>query len=165
MNARLFASLTVLLLVVAPMSSADPVKEKSSATRVAHMVVLADDIKWIDGPAGLPKGAKIAVLDGDPSKSGGLFTMRAKLPDGYIVPPHWHATDEVITVIEGTLGIGVGAKLDKSKIRYMPAGTFMRMPKGEKHYASVKGETIIQVTGAGPFDIEYVDPNDDPRKK
>jgi hypothetical protein len=162
MKARLLIALTAMLIVVGANS---PAEEPKSATRVAHMVVLPDDIKWVDGPPGLPAGAKIAVLDGDPTKSGGHFTMRAKLPDGYTVPPHWHSVDEVVTVIEGSLGIGLGEKLDKSKVRYMPAGTFMKMNKGEKHYAIAKGETIIQINSPGPFDINYVNEADDPRKK
>lgn len=37
------------------------------------------DIKWADAPPSLPKGAKIAVLYGDPSKSG-PFCLRLMAP-------------------------------------------------------------------------------------
>ena len=40
----------------------------------------------------------------------------------------------------------------------------MRMPKGMHHFAGAKGETIIQVHGMGPFEINYINPEDDPRK-
>ena len=30
------------------------------------------------------------------------------------------------------------------------------------HYAWVTGDTLIQVTGMGPFDVTYVDPKEDP---
>src|SRR5262245_17357257 len=139
MTARLLVAMIALLIVVGTNSPAEEPKAKSP-TRLAHMVVLPDDIKWVDAPPGLPAGAKVAVLDGDPTKSGGTFVMRAKLPDGYTVPPHWHGVDEVVTVIEGSLGIGLGEKLDKSKVRYMPAGAFMKMNKEEKHFAIAKGE-------------------------
>ena len=39
------------------------------------------EIQWKDGPASLPAGAKVAVLEGDPTKEG-FFTMRLLLPDG-----------------------------------------------------------------------------------
>src|SRR5688572_7863997 len=67
------------------------------------------DTKWIDGPASLPKGAKMAVLEGDPAKEG-PFVFRVKIPDGYRVPPHTHPKVERITVIQGTLNIGMGEK-------------------------------------------------------
>src|SRR6185437_16643754 len=59
------------------------------------------DIKWGDAPPSLPKGAKIAVLRGDPGQSG-PFVIRIEVPAGYKVPPHWHSQDEALTVISGT---------------------------------------------------------------
>jgi hypothetical protein len=47
----------------------------------------------------------------------------------------------------------------------LPAGSFMHMPKEMPHYALMKGETVLQVHGIGPFDITYINPSDDPRKK
>jgi hypothetical protein len=47
----------------------------------------------------------------------------------------------------------------------LPAGSFMRMPKTMRHFATAKWETFIQVHGIGPFDFNYVNPADDPRKK
>ena len=161
---RRIATLGIALLAVATTTPADPPKEKSPATRLAHMVVLPDDVKWTDAP-GFSAGTKIAVLDGDPSKAGSLFTLRFKAPDGAKIPPHWHSGDEMLTVIEGSFGLGFGEKFDKEKIRYMPAGTYARMSKGERHFALTKGETIVQVSGIGPFDVNYVDPSDDPTKK
>jgi hypothetical protein len=32
------------------------------------------------------------------------------------------------------------------------------------HAASTEAGTTVQVSGMGPFEITYVDPNDDPRK-
>ena len=39
-------------------------------------------VKWMDAPPFLPKGAKLAVLVGDPSKPE-PFTFRLQMPDGY----------------------------------------------------------------------------------
>ena len=60
---------------------------------------------------------------------GKPYTFRAKLPDGYSVPPHWHPMDERITVIQGVFGLGLGEKFDKAKIRDLPAGSYIMMPK------------------------------------
>lgn len=122
------------------------------------------EIKWTDGPPSLPKGAKIAVLEGDPSKEG-PFVFRVKAPDGYRIPPHTHPKPERITVIAGTFNIGMGSKFDESKGRAMPAGTYGQWPAGMKHFVWTKGETILQFHGMGPWAIEYVNPADDPRNK
>ena len=140
-------------------------KKGGGAAHPKHIVVTPDEIKWGPGPPGLPPGAQLAVLRGDPSKAGAPFTMRAKLPDGYRVPPHWHPTDENVSVVQGTLMIGMGSKWDESAGKELPAGSFALMPKGARHFAWFKGETIIDIYGTGPFDIRYVNPSDDPRRK
>jgi len=152
-------------LVAAVVIAADPVKSgESPAGKLAHMVVLPDDLKWGPAPPALPAGSQMAVLDGDPSKEG-MFVLRAKLPDGYTIPAHWHSTDEHVTVVSGSFGIGIGDSVDKAKVRYLPAGSYVRLGKEQRHYAIAKGETVIQVHAMGPFDLHYVNPADDPTKK
>ena len=130
---------------------------------LGHVVLTPDQLKWGPAPAGLPPGSQMAVLDGDPGKEG-LFTLRAKLPAGYKVPPHWHSTDEHITVLSGTLLIGDGETLDKTAATKLPAGGYMAMPAKMHHFAFCDEETIIQVHAMGPFDITYIHPGDDPRR-
>lgn len=121
------------------------------------------EVMWKDGPASLPAGAKVAVLEGDPSKEG-FFTMRLWLPDGFKIQPHWHPKVEHVTVIKGTFNFGMGEKFDQTATREMPEGTFGFWPAGMKHFAWAKGETILQLHGTGPWMITYVNPSDDPRK-
>lgn len=121
-------------------------------------------IVWKDGPASLPKGAQIAVLEGDPAKEG-PFVFRVKVPDGYRIPLHTHPKTERVTVIQGTFNIGMGDKVDDSKSTAMPTGTYGYWAAGMKHFVSVKGETIVQFHGEGPWVINYVDPKDDPRNQ
>jgi quercetin dioxygenase-like cupin family protein len=121
------------------------------------------DIKWVDGPASLPAGAKVALLEGNPAQEG-PFTMRLRLPDSFQIQPHWHPAVEHVTVISGTFNLGHGEKFDKSAGRALPAGSFAFMPPEMRHFAWAKGETVIQVHGMGPWKINYVNPADDPRK-
>ena len=130
-----------------------------------HVVVKPAGLRWGPAPPALPPGAAVAVLVGDPRKAGSAYTMRVKLPDGYRVPPHWHPADENVTVMQGTLLVGRGDKLDVRKVEELPAGSYMRMPKGMRHFAVARGETILQAHGVGPFEIHYVNPADDPRKE
>jgi anti-sigma factor ChrR (cupin superfamily) len=106
----------------------------------------------------------MAALEGDRSKAGAPFTIRAKFPDGYRVPPHWHTTDERIVVLQGTLGIGLGERFDTPVGRELPVGSYAVTPKAVRHFVWAEGETVIQVSGTGPFEINYVSPADDPRK-
>ena len=130
-----------------------------------HVMFTPDQVKWGPAPPALPPGAQMAVLDGDPSKAGVPFSIRAKFPDGYKVPPHWHPTDENVTVLQGTLMMGLGEKFDPSQAHTLKAGSFSRMPKEVRHFAMAKGETVIQVHGVGPFEVTYVNASDDPRNK
>ena len=124
----------------------------------------ADKLKWQEGPPSLPKGAMIAVLEGDPAKEG-PFVMRLKLPDGYRVPPHVHPKTERVTVVSGTFCFGMGEKFDEKACKEMPAGSYGHWPAGMKHFAVTKGETVIQLHGTGPWGIQYLNPDDDPRNK
>ena len=162
MNPRILIAVvgTALLSVVVAQEN---LKTNSSLTS-GHAIHTPDRIEWKDGPPSLPPGAKMAVLEGDPMKEG-LFTMRVSMPDGYSIPPHTHPAVEHVTIINGTLNFGMGDKLDKSATQPMPAGAFGYWPPGMKHFVWVKGETIVQVHGIGPWGIQYVNPSDDPRKQ
>ncbi len=158
----LILPLVLSLAAVAAQKKDASKKSTESATSEQHVVLNPADLKWGDAPPGLPPGAKLAVLAGDPNKKG-LFTVRLQTPAGYKVPPHTHPTSEHITVISGTFNIGTGDKFDEAAGKEMGAGGYMVMPPGMKHYAWTPAETIIQVQGMGPFVIKYVNPADDPR--
>ena len=121
-------------------------------------------MKWMDGTAvGLPAGAKLAVVKGDPSKAGD-FTVRIKMPANYAVPPHHHPGDETVRVMgDGTLSYGMGDKLDRSNVGSLTKGYHVTMAAGMNHYVFTTDPIELQVTGTGPFAITYVDPKDDPR--
>jgi len=70
-----------------------------------------------------------------------------------------------VTVVSGTFNLGMGDKFDAAKLEAMPAGTYGTWPAGMKHFVSVKGETVVQFHGDGPWTITYLDPADDPRNK
>jgi hypothetical protein len=135
---------------------------KVEATTADHGLFTPGEIKWMDAPSTLPAGAKLAVLEGNPSEEG-FFTMRLWMPDGYKIPPHWHSGVEHVTVISGTFNLGMGDKFDEKAGTVMPAGTFGFLSPQMKHFAWTSGETVIQLHGVGPWTITYVNPSDDPR--
>jgi quercetin dioxygenase-like cupin family protein len=94
----------------------------------------------------------------------GDYTVRMKMPDGYKIPPHWHPKRENVTVISGTLKVGMSDKFDETKMMSFPAGSFAYLDPSMHHYASTSGETVIQIHGKAPVKINYVNPDDDPSK-
>ncbi len=72
---------------------------------------------------------------------------------------------EHVTVISGTFQIGMGDQFDESKLNPLIAGTFGFLAPKMNHFAMAKGDTVIQLHGIGPWQINYVNPVDDPRKK
>ncbi len=115
-------------------------------------------------PDAFPPGAEMAVLQGDPSVAGAIFTVRLRLPNGYILPPHTHPTDEHVTVISGKFLVGLGDTFDRTAfLAPLRSGGFITAPANASHFATVRGRTIVQVHAVGPFQMEYVNPADDPR--
>ena len=159
-----FTAVALLGLVFASLSVSSRGDQPAAHDKDDVAVFTAAEIKWVDGPPSLPKGALVALLEGDPTKEG-PFVIRVKLPDGYRVPPHTHPKTERLTVISGTFYIGMGDKFDEKAGRTMPAGTFGRWAAGMQHFAWAKGETVIQLHGTGPWSISYVNPADDPRNQ
>lgn len=103
-------------------------------------------------------GTEFAVLSGSPDLEAAPFVIRLRLADQVRVSPHWHPVDEHITVITGTFYMGMGEKLEESRAKAMPAGSYELMPKDMRHFGWAKGTTIIQIHGVGPFKTNWVDP-------
>ena len=133
-------------------------------TPSAHVIVAAPEIKWGPAPPVLEKGAEFAVVSGDPGKAG-PYVIRLKLPAGFKVAPHWHPTDENVTVISGTFALGMGEKFDAAALKDLPPGGFGLMPAEMRHFAQAKTAAVVQVHGVGPFALNYVNPADDPSKR
>ena len=146
------------VLVVAPVAWADDPAQKPEA-----VYLTPKEMKWGDAPTTLPKGAKVVVLHGDPTKAGS-FAMRLKAPGGYKIPPHWHANDEELTVIAGTLVLHMSDTMTADAHK-LAAGAYHFLPAKMHHAAELKGETIVQIHGEGPFDINYLNPADNPSPK
>ena len=143
---KILSSLGALVLLSVGIAVAAP----------APTVVTPDKVTWMTG-TGPMAGAQIAILSGDPQKAG-PYTIRIKLPAGGSVPPHFHGDTENVTVLSGSLWVGLGDTVDQSKMMQLPAGSFVSIPQGVHHYAMAKEDTIVQVHGMGPFTVTAVSP-------
>jgi mannose-6-phosphate isomerase-like protein (cupin superfamily) len=124
-----------------------------------------DQVKYGPVPPFLTPGAQLAVLEGDPMASSGDFTVRLKMPDGYKIAPHTHPNRENVTVLSGTIKVGMGDQFDASKMMSFGAGSFAYLDPSMNHYAAASGETVIQIHGMSPLKINYINPADDPSGK
>src|ERR1043165_88005 len=95
----------------------------ASTALAQSMFMNSGDIKWGDAPPNMPKGAKMAVLSGDPGKAG-AFVARLQVPANYKIAPHYHSTDEDLTVISGSFHLGEGDKMEMKGGHEITAGGF-----------------------------------------
>jgi hypothetical protein len=147
----------VAALSVAVLLAGQPARAQNAFT--------PDQVKYGPAPPFLPPGAQLAVLEGDPMASSGDFTIRLKMPDGYKIAPHNHPHRENVTVLSGTLKVGMGDQFDPGKMMSFAAGSFAYLDPTMHHYAAASGETVIQIHGASPAQVNYINPADDPSGK
>jgi ketosteroid isomerase-like protein/quercetin dioxygenase-like cupin family protein len=127
-----------------------------------HVMMETSTLKWGDAPPSLPPGSKVAVVAGDPSQAG-PFVVRVQVPAGYKVPPHWHPGDENLTVLAGTIALGMGETWEDSKMQTLGIGGYAALPAQMRHYFLAKTASTFQVHGMGPLVVNYINPADDPR--
>jgi len=167
-KARVYILLAVFVLangVLFSAASARDMRRQRMSMTAKDVVLTPEDLKWGPAPDALPAGAEVAVLEGDPTKPG-PYTMRLKMPADYKIPPHRHSSPERVTVISGKFNVAKGEKADpEMKGTVLPPGSFFMMAPKSAHYAWASEETIIQLHGRGPWQINYINPGDDPRKK
>jgi len=126
-----------------------------------HLIGTADALEW--GPVGsMGEGAEIAIIEGNLAEEE-PFTLRIRLDDGYEIRPHVHPAYERVTVLEGTLHFAHGETFDREATQALPVGGYAIMSPGDPMFGYAEGETTIQLHGTGPWGIEYLDPQDDPR--
>ncbi|MHC2333513.1 cupin domain-containing protein [Bradyrhizobium sp. USDA 4454] len=125
--------------------------------------VASTDIKWGPIPS-MPAGTQSTVLHGNPGKPG-LYTVRLKIPAHSKMPVHSHPDERVRVIISGTYYSALGDKVDGAKLLSFPPGTFSHVPPKVWQFAETRDEEVIfEITGIGPTGIDYLNPEDDPRK-
>ncbi|MGH6830024.1 MAG: cupin domain-containing protein [Methylocella sp.] len=153
-------TLSVAILAMPGLALAQGVMPTATNPPVNHDIVAPDQLVWKT----LIPGAEMTVVFGDPDKMGGLYVIRIRSKGEVKVPPHWHVTDEHITVLEGSFWIGPGEQFDASKLQEMKVGAHAVMPAGVRHFSLTKADNMIELFGEAPFVVNFVNPEDDPRK-
>jgi quercetin dioxygenase-like cupin family protein len=103
-----------------------------------------------------PGGPSSTVIYGDPKKPG-LYVTRVKFEQGAKNMPHWHPDERTVVILSGTFYFAYGEQWDESKLKPLPAGTFLTEPPKTAHFNWAKdGEVVLQVTGYGPTDSTLI---------
>ena len=86
----------------------------------------------------------VVLLDEAVIKDRVLPELAARyFPDGYKVMPHWHPNFERVTIIKGTLHLGMGESFDKNSATALTAGSYSFMPPGMRHFAWVRSPSRL----------------------
>lgn len=158
---RMLTGFSFLFFIIAPIQAQDANHPNAADDPI---IIQPGEIEWIDGPSSFEEGSQMAVLEGDPAEPY-FYTLKLKLPDGFVISPHWHPRVERVTVISGTFRLGHGEVFNRDSTERLEAGTYVSLPAEMLHYAVTEGETVVQISSIGPLEINYINPKDDPRKR
>jgi mannose-6-phosphate isomerase-like protein (cupin superfamily) len=133
----------------------------AAAKPVAQLaIVTPDQLVWKP----LIPGVESAVVSGAPDKKGGLYVIRIRSKGEVNVPPHWHVTDEHVTVLEGSFWMAHGERFDATKLQELKVGGHSMVPAGVRHFGLHSAGNVIEVFGIAPFVVKFVNPEDDPSR-
>lgn len=120
--------------------------------------------QWSE-PGSIPAGTRMIMVYGSPEQPG-PYIFRVRFPAGYRLPPHRHPDQRQVTVLEGYYWSAPGESFEQDKLKRYAPRDFYVTEAGVPHYAWAETEVLIQESGIGPIaaPIEYVRPEDDPRK-
>ena len=122
---------------------------------VVQHVVRAENIQWQPCPPNLPGGCEIVVLEGDP-KGNDLFTVRFKLSEAFVMPPHTHPKDERVTILQGKAYVAFGEDATRNDAKEFLPGDYYVNARDEIHRVWADPGTIMQLTGIGPWEAHFI---------
>jgi len=123
-----------------------------------------NSLEWVV-PKAIPAGTKMIMVYGNPGEPG-PYIFRVRFPAGYKLPPHRHADRRQVTVLEGNYWSAAGEIFEQDKLKRFGPRDYYITEGNMPHFAWAETDVLIQEAGVGPISnpIEYVRPEDDPRK-
>lgn len=116
-----------------------------------------EQVAWSAASPAMPAGTQIAVIEGDPQAKK-WFTIRLKVPAGAVIRPHSHPRDERVTVLSGAVAVGFGEAVDEAAVARFGPGAFYVNPANRPHYVLFGEDSVVQITGVGPWEVNFVAP-------
>ncbi|NOS82383.1 MAG: cupin domain-containing protein [Nitrospira sp.] len=152
--------LSVGILLIPALALAQGAKPAATNPPARHVIVMPDQLVWKP----LMPGSEISVVSGDPDKKGGVYVVRIRTKGELNVPPHWHMTDEHITVLEGSFWMAQGEQYDAAKLKELKVGAHSMVPAEMRHFGLHGAGNVIEVFGEAPFVVTFVNSEDDTRR-
>ena len=125
------------------------------------IIVLPEDIKWESPPDAPARSVERAVLAGSENEDG-QYLVLMKWHPGYMSAPHFYRTDRLCVVISGVWWCNSGPDFDPQAAVPARAGSFVKRVAGAPHYDGARPDAaepaVIAVTGIGPVDQTWIDP-------
>ena len=121
------------------------------------MTVDDRDLEAIEWQSISDDGTKYALLRGRRDRPGEAFTYAFEMPAGFWDPPHWHTSDALVTVVEGTLFLGYGERLNAADASVFPAGSKVLVPAAARHFDGTEDGALIVGEATGVWTTYYVD--------
>jgi mannose-6-phosphate isomerase-like protein (cupin superfamily) len=140
-----------------PNSTSSEIVNTQALLQLPIKMITPTNIQWVQAIRGFPSGLQMAVLAGDLSKSG-PYTIRVGLPANFKIPVHTNSSDQYVTVLSGSINIGVGDKTDTTQGFLLPQDSFFVVPAGLRHYIWTATEgAMLQMNGLAPLTMEYIE--------
>jgi quercetin dioxygenase-like cupin family protein len=119
-------------------------------------------------PNGLPQwnpnsnGSAVMRLAGNMGSPTELVAFRIHYPASFMsdtsrITYHYHFGTEHITVLKGTLYLGIGDHVDRSKAKAYGPGSFIELTAGTPHFEWF-GEVEAHIEAVGPLSAVPLDP-------
>lgn len=152
-SAAIRALLRAAPLVCLPFAS--PLVMAQAAGADAPLSFTAGDkaLKWAPCPEFLPKGCRLAVLHGDPSKNNADVFFQ--VPGKAKIPSHWHTSAERMVLVTGQLRV----TYDGHKPTVLKVGSYAYGPAKMPHEAECvsAGPCTLFIAFESPVDAVPVE--------
>jgi len=132
------------------------VGEFEFAEGVVQHAVPSAEMPWKPCPPNLPSGCEIAVLEGNPQALG-MFTVRFRMSEDFVMPPHTHPKDERVTVLKGRMAVAFGADATREDATEFGPGDYYVNARDAVHTVWASKSSEIQITGFGPWEAHFID--------
>lgn len=103
-------------------------------------------------------GVRFLPLYGSYDQAGESFAFRLHIQPGFELGPHTHPGVEHLTILSGSLIVGIGETMDRASATAYGPGSYLAIGAGVAAYMWAAEETVVQVHGVGPFSTDFVEP-------